>query len=172
MYPSMQQPGKVVLVQFLDAVLLFGTKADTLRGDTVCLASDLELSGWVASPKLEVKPTTQIQWMAKRIDGDKHTVHIDAGYLAALVTVWMGLCTNGWSQQGLRRILGRILWASRPRNTTMPFVAGAYAWLQWGPAVVWGLAEAIAVLFCPGSAAPPPRAGPRWFVDTAQHKSL
>ena len=118
--------------------------------------------------------------MGKHIDGAGHTICSDTSYLAALVTSWISLCATGYTQRGLRCILGRILWASRPGNTAMPFVAGVFAWMQWGPtsskhtppAVAHGLAEAITLCFRPWHAVEPSQERPRWFVDAAQYISM
>ena len=62
----------------------------------------------------------------------------------------------------------------------MPFLVGAYVWLQWGPtkakhtpkAVARGVAKAIAITFTPRRAAHTPADGDRWFMDAAQYKSF
>ena len=127
MYLSVTHPDQVVLVHYLDDVLLLSTDRGVLRTDTVDLAATLETGGWVVSRKSELEPAKRIHWMGKSINGVNHTICSDTGYLAALMTSWISLCTTGYTQHGLHRMLGRILRASRPSNTAMPFVAGAFA---------------------------------------------
>ena len=180
MYLSLQLPNQVGLVQYLDDVLLFSTCGTILREDTADLVTTFQSPGRVVCPKSELEVMDHIQWMGKHIDVSSHTLCSDTSYLAALVMSWISLCTTGYTQRGLRRILGCVPWASRPGHTAVPFLAGAFAWLQWGMtsskhtphAVARGLAEAITPCFRPWRAAEPPQEGPRWFVDTAQHKGV
>ena len=114
-------------MQYLDNVLLFSTDRGVFQTDTVDLVETLTTGGWVVSPKSKVEPAARIQWMRNNIDGANHTICSDAGYLAVLMTSWISLSTTGYTQCRLCRILRRILWASQPGNTAMPFVAGAFA---------------------------------------------
>ena len=114
--------------------------------------------------------------MGKDLHGGHHTIIQSATYMATVVALWLRLGTRGYDARAMRRLCGKIVWASRPGRGAMPFMNGALAWLNWGPAaakytptaVLRGLMEAIAVRMTPW-AAPAPLAGPaeQWFVDAA-----
>ena len=70
----------------------------------------------------------------------------------------------------MRQFLGKALWATRPGNSAMPFLAGAYAWSVWGPPMSKYTPPAI----LRGMMAPPPPppvhndTGRTVYVDAAQ----
>ena len=80
----------------------------------------------------------------------------------------------------MRQFLGKALWATRPSNSAMPFLAGAYAWSVWGPpmskytppAVLRGMMAAVAMGARPWRAPPPlpvhNDTGRTVYVDAAQ----
>ena len=74
MYLYVQHPGAVVLTQYLDDVLASSALRDTLKSDSEALAAALERRGWVVSPKSELNPSTDIQWMGKRLCGATDTI--------------------------------------------------------------------------------------------------
>ena len=133
MYLSVQHPRQVKAIQYLDDVLMFSTDRGLLQQDSHGPAQSVERAGWIVSPKSELTPTPEIQWMGKRINGTDYTISPEPEYMASLLVVLVALLTKGYHQQRLQRRPGRILWASRPGNTTMPFLAGAYPWLQCPP---------------------------------------
>ena len=81
----------------------------------------------------------------------------------------------GYSALRLRRLLGKLNWASRPALGAHPFLSGSYLWLHKGPQkahftparVLRGLAEALAISLFPWMAKPPPPPKPLWFTDAA-----
>lgn len=93
-----------------------------------------------------------------------------------MIRLWIRLATCGYSQQTMRRLIGKILWAVRPGRAASPFLAGCYAWLSWGPAksrftppkVLRGLMEGIAVAMHPWTAKNTSPKGDTWFVDAAK----
>ena len=66
-YLSLQHPGQVILIQYLDDVLLASVSLAVLRSDTTDVARDLMQGRWVVSPKLVVEPDTCITWLGKKI---------------------------------------------------------------------------------------------------------
>ena len=109
MYLSVQHPRDVVAIQYLDDVLMFSTDRGQLQKDSQDLAQSLERAPWIASPKSELTPTPEIQWMGKRINGTDYTISPEAEYMASLLVGLVALLTKGYRQQRLRRLLGRVL---------------------------------------------------------------
>ena len=92
----------------------------------------------------------------------------------------MKLATKGYGQRTMRRLCGKLIWASRPGRGAMPFLSGALAWLNRGPkqskytppAVLRGLMEALALGITPWKA--PPNLSPTketWYVHAAYDDS-
>ena len=75
----------------------------------------------------------------------------------------------------MRRLCGKLVWATRPGRGAMPFLARSLAWLNWGPRcskytlpAVLGLMEALAIGITPWRAPTPLDATEEtWYVDTA-----
>ena len=97
-----------------------------------------------------------------------------AEYMATTSAMWVKLATKGYDQRTMRRLCGKLVWASRPGRGAMLFLSGALAWLNWGPkqakytppVVLRGLMEALAIAVTPWKA--PPTLGPTeetWYVD-------
>ena len=99
--------------------------------------------------------------------------------MAAVVLACVRLTLRHYTYVQLRRLLGKVGWLGRLGNITGPFLAGATAWLRWGPrwacrcppAVVRGVCEAIAMSdrgwepdTVPGTVDPPPAHGVFVFV--------
>ena len=103
-----------------------------LQRETQQGAQLLERASRFVNPTSELKPLPTMQWMRKHIHGHEYTVKSDTRFLTALLVRLIATCTKGYTQQRRRRPLARFLWACGPENISMPFLAGAYAWLQSG----------------------------------------
>ena len=114
--------------------------------------------------------------MGKDIDGVALSISNRPLYCAAMVGLWLRLATCGYSQKTLRRLVGKIIWATRPGRAAYPFLAGCFAWLKWGPTmapytppkVLRGLMEAMALAMHPWQAQCVMGQGDRWYVDAAK----
>ena len=78
----------------------------------------------------------------------------------------------------MRRLCGKLVWASRPWRGAVPFVSGALAWLNWSykqskctpPTVLRGLMEAFALGITPWKAAPTLNSiEETWYVGAVYH---
>ena len=175
-YLAVTFPGEIIIIQYVDDILLVAANRTTLAHRTNALAHDLEHQGWRVSPKSEMTPSMEVLWMGKDLHGGQHTIIQSATYMATVTALWLRLGTRGYDARAMRRLCGKVVWASRPGQGAMPFMNGALAWLNWGPpvakytpaAVLRGLMEAIAVCLTPWTA-PAPLTGPaeQWFVDAA-----
>ena len=175
-YLAVTFPGDIIIIQYVDDTLLLTAQRTTLAHCTNALAHDLEHQGWRVSPKSKMTPSLEVSWMGKDLHGGQHTIIQSATYMATMTALWLWLRTRGYDARAMRRLCGKILWASRPGRGAMPFMNGALAWLNWGPpvakytplAVLRGLMEAIAVCLTPWTA-PEPLTGraEQWFVDAA-----
>ena len=123
-----------------------------------------------------MEPTTRLTWMGKHLDGQRHTLQQSAEFMATATAMWIQLATRGYGQRTMRRLCGKLVWASRPGRGAMPFLAGSLAWLNWGPrqskytppAVLRGLMEALAIGITPWRAPPALHvAEEMWYVDAA-----
>ena len=175
-YLTLHFPGDTILIQYVDDILLVSADPQRLYLETAMLADDLHEAGWIVSPKSQVIPATNVSWMGKELRGDDYTLLQSAEYMATTTAMWIQLATKGYHHRTMRRLCGKLIWASRPGRGAMPFLSGALAWLNWGPqqakytppAVLRGLMEAIALSLTPWQA--PPALTDRaetWFVDTA-----
>ena len=175
-YLTLHFPGDTILIQYVDDILLVSADPQRLYLETAMLADDLHEAGWIVSPKSQVIPATNVSWMGKEVRGDDYTPLQSAEYMATTTAMWIRLATKGYHHRTMRRLCGKLVWASRPGRGAMPFLSGALAWLNWGPqqakytppAVLRGLMEAIALSLTPWHA--PPALADRaetWFVDAA-----
>jgi hypothetical protein len=166
----------IIIIQYMDDVLLCSISAHDLHLATATLVYSLQAEGWLLSAKSVTAPTPAIQWMGKLLDGTTLSISNLPQLLASLVHLWLKLATQGYCQRILRRLMGKLVWATRPGRAASPFLAGSYAWLQWGPPrsrftppkILRGLLEAIAIAFHPWSARPSPPCPDMWFVDAAK----
>ena len=126
-------PSQVILIQYLDDVVLVSTDSNVLRWDTRQLVEDLVEEGWVVSPKSVVEPSTSITWMGKTIKGESYEIQQSSVYIAQMVTMWLRLSCQGYSEKRCRRLVGKFLWAAAPGRLTLPFLQGPIAWSVWGP---------------------------------------
>ena len=173
-YLATLHPTQVVVIQYLDDILLFCASQTMLETETQRLVSILEPAGWVISPKSQTRPAASIQWVGKEIDGHQHTIASSAPSVSSLIVSWVRLATSQYRQKRMRQFLGKALWATRPGNSAMPFLAGAYAWSVWGPpmskytppAVLRGMMAAVAIAARPWR--PPPPLPPCTMIPGAQ----
>ena len=136
----------------------------------------LQSDGWLLSPKSVTTPTQAIQWMGKLLDGTHLSITNLPSYCSDVVRLWLRLATSGYCQRTLRRLVGKLVWATRPGRAAAPFLAGCFAWLHWGPCqarftppkVLRGLLEAISIALHPWVAEQHRESGPIWFVDAAK----
>ena len=150
-------PGSVVVIQYADDVLVTGKHSSSVRQQALRTKADLERAGWVVSPKPSLDPSDHVKWMGKVVGGDQGGVQNALALQAHLVCCWLRLATTGYSDKGLRRMLGKPQWALRPGRGAQPFLAGAYRWLNQGPStakctppkVLRGLMEGIACALVP-----------------------
>ena len=133
-YLAVTFPGEVIIIQYVDDILLVAANRTALAQCTDALARDLEHQGWRVSPKSQMTPSAEVSWMGKDLHGGQHTIIESATYMATLVALWLRLGTRGYDARAMRRLCGEIVWASRPGRGAMPFMNGALAWLNWGPA--------------------------------------
>ena len=98
--------------------------------------------------------------------------------IADCIARWVHLATRPCTGDAVRRILGRLVWLGRPRNTVSPVWAGTRAWVrnrpQWAPwtplAMAAGLLEGLAAVqrgwepSCPADVFPQ---APQVYVDAA-----
>ena len=64
---------------------MFSTDRGLLQHDAHDLAQSLERAGWIVSPKSNLTPTPEIQWMGKRINGQNYTISPEPEYMASLL---------------------------------------------------------------------------------------
>ena len=132
-YHTLHFPGDTILIQYVDDILLVSADPHRLYLETTMLAEDLHEAGWIVSPKSQVIPATNASWMGKELRGDEYTLLQSAEYMATTIAMWIRLATKGYHQRTMRRLCGKLIWASRPGRGAMPFLSGALAWLNWGP---------------------------------------
>ena len=150
-------PGSVVVIQYADDLLVAGRHSSSVRQQALRTKADLERAGWVVSPKSSLDPSNRVKWMGKVVGGDQGGVQNAPAVQAHLICCWLRLATTGYTEKTLRRMLGKLQWAVRPRRGAQPFVAGAYRWLNQGPStakctppkVLRGLWEGIACALVP-----------------------
>ena len=96
--------------------------------------------------------------------------------MVTTAAMWVKLATKGYDHRTMRRLYGKLVWATRPGRGTMPFLAGSLVWLSWGPrqskytppAVLRGLMEALVIGITPRQAPPPlDTMEETWYVDAA-----
>jgi hypothetical protein len=176
LYLAKANPQGVVIIQYMDDILLSSFSATDLLVATRTLVQSLQSDGWILSPKSVTIPTQAIQWMGKSLDGTNHSIANLPAMLASLVRLWLRLATLGYSQRTLRRLIGKLIWATRPGRAASPFLAGSFSWLHWGPfrskftppKILRGLLEAIAIAFHPWFGQPCPGSSETWYVDAAR----
>ena len=117
MFLSVQHPCEIIAIRHLDDVLMFSTNHGLPQHDAHHLAQSLEQAGWIVSPKSELTPTPEIQWMGKCINGQDYSISAEQEYFASLPLGLVALLTKGYHQQRLRRLFDRVQRASRLENT-------------------------------------------------------
>lgn len=180
MYLANVNPGTVVIIQYVDDILLVSMSRDVLERTTISTVATLEDAGWIMSPKSVVEPSCSVVWMGKDIEGSLLTIANRPSYVASLLGFWLRLATRGYSKKTLRRLVGKIIWATRPGRAAYPFLAGCFAWLRWGPEVaaytppkvLRGLMEAMAVALHPWRARVIQHSGERWYVDASRQHGV
>ena len=111
-------------VQYVDDILVYRLDRDRVREAGRKLWGLLESDGWLCSPKSQLEPSTTIDWMGKKLDGQSWSMRLSAGYVVGMVTLWIKLVTLGYSQKTLRRLLGKLAWVDRPSRETSPLTGG------------------------------------------------
>ena len=100
-YLSLQHPGQVTLIQYLDDVLL-ASVSQRCCGVTLRLARDLVQGGWVVSPKSALEPDTCVTWLGKKIDGSEFSMQQTHTYLAQTLKGWLKLACCSYTEKRLR----------------------------------------------------------------------
>ena len=159
-YLTLHFPCEVILVQYVDDILLVSADVGRLQTETTMLLAKMRAAGWIISTKSQLEPTTQLTWMGKHLNGERYTLMQSAENMATATAMWVKLATKGYDHRTMRRLCGKLVWATRPGRGARPFLAGSLAWLNWGPrqskytplAVLRGLMEALAVGITPWQA--------------------
>ena len=157
---------------------MFSTETNQLRSETKSLVQLLQRGGWVLSNKSQVEPVPLTTWVGKEIDGLALTIKNLPSSVASTLALWLQLASTGYKRRSLQRLLGKLMWTTRPRVAAMPFLEGSYAWLIFGPetskytppAILRSLAHAISTFVRPWRAPTPPDPSVRArhpFVDAA-----
>ena len=166
----------MILIQYVDDILLVSADIGRLQTKTTMLMAKMRAADSVIGTKSQVEPTGQPTWTGKHLNGERYTLMRSAEYMATTTAMWFRLATKGYDHRTMRRLCGKLVWATRPGRGAMPFLAGSLAWLNWGPrqckytppAVLRGLMEALAIYITPWQAPPPLDAAEEtWYVDAA-----
>ena len=174
-------PDGVVVVQYLDDVLFIGRDRAQVAAVAEDAAYTVRRAKFLVSDKSKLGPQRWIAWMGKALDLSRGRIAPLPSSVAAAVLAWVRLALRHYTYVQLRRLLGKVGWLGKPENMTRPFLAGARAWLRWGPKWAWrcppdvvrGVCEAVAMSgrgwepdTVPGTADTPP--AHRVFVDAAR----
>ena len=98
----------------MDDILLVSADASRLHTATTMLVAKMRAAGWIISAKYQLEPTTQLTWMGKHLNGQRYTLMQSAEYLATATAMWVKLATKGYDQRTMRRLCGKLVWATRP----------------------------------------------------------
>ena len=101
-------------------------------------------------------------------------------YYAGVLLQWLSLATGPFTRRKASRLLGKIVWLAQPRRRILPFLAGPYATIRYGPpyisftspAFTRAALEALAMAFPAWRSSslphPPSPDAPRYFADAAR----
>ena len=154
------------MVQYLDDILFLGRDKQEVARVTGRVASQLVQEGYLISPKSWTEPVEDVTWMAKHMSAAVGRSAPQPTAIADCVARWVGLVTHPCTRNAVRRILGRLVWLGRPRNTASPFWAGTQAWVHQGPRWVPRTPPAMVVGLLEGLAAAQRRWEPSCSTDT------
>ena len=129
-YLTLRFPGDVTVIQYVDDVLLIYVDGERLRLATRLLRDELRAAGGVMSAKSQVERTANITWMGRHLDGSRYSLIQSAKYMATATTMWVKLATKGYDRRTMRRLCGKLVWASWPGHGALPFLSGAHVWLN------------------------------------------
>ena len=73
-YLTLNFPGEVILIQYVDDVLLASADASRLHAKTTMLMAKMRTARWIISAKSQVEPTTQLTWTGKHLNGQRYTL--------------------------------------------------------------------------------------------------
>ena len=116
-------PNEVILIQFVDDVLICGQNRHQVEEATNHIVTQLHAAGWLVSPKSIVQAHDIIEWMGKEVDGHHHTIMQSTKYIAHTIALWNILATRGYQAKLMKRIIGKLIWATRPGRAAMPLLA-------------------------------------------------
>lgn len=165
-------------IQYLDDISIIASSPDTLRSTLLVTTSQLSQAGFLISPKSILNPQPSAPFIGKLIDPAHGSISSLPVYYAGIVLQWLSLATGPYSVRKASRLLGKLIWLSQPRRRILPFLAGPYAALRFGPryaphtspnftrATMEALAMTLAA-WRPTSTLPLPPSAPRYFADAA-----
>lgn len=120
-------------IQYLDDISFIGSSATVLRHFVQHASSCLEHAGFLLSPKSLLDPQPSAPFIGKLIDPANGSISSLPAYYAGIVFQWLSLATGPYTFRKASRLLGKLIWLSNPRRRILPFLAGPYAALRFGP---------------------------------------
>ena len=168
------------IAQYLDDIAFIGPSPQTLRHDVHEASRKLRSAGFVLSSKSSPEPQPSSTFIGKHVSPLLGTISNLPAYYAGVVLQWMSLATGPYIKRRASRLLGKIVWLAQPRRRILPFLAGPYASLRYGPpfarftspAFTRSTMEALAMTFPSWRysllPAPPSDTAARFFADAAR----
>ena len=96
-------------------------------------AQRLSSAGFIISTKSSLEPQPSSTFIGKHICPALGTISNLPAYYAGVVLQWLNLATGPYTVRKASRLLGKLVWLAQPRRRILPFLAGPYAALRFGP---------------------------------------
>jgi hypothetical protein len=121
------------IAQYLDDMSFFGSSPQTLRPLVHASVQSLRSAGFLISPKSILEPQPSTTFIGKHISPALGTIANLPAYYAGVILQWLSLATGPYTRRKASRLLGKLIWLAQPRRRILPFLAGPYATLRYGP---------------------------------------
>ena len=167
-------------IQYLDDIALIASSPATLQKHIQTTSAHLQHAGFLISPKSVLEPQPATTFIGKLVTPALGTIATLPAYYAGVVLQWLSLATGSFTVRKASRLLGKLIWLSQPRRRILPFLAGPYASLRYGPryahhtspnftrATLEALAIALPAWRSNHIPSSPLPSAPRYFADAAR----
>ena len=177
--PTPSSPAHAQAIQYLDDISFIASSTDVLRSFLLEASCRLQRAGFLLSSKSLLEPQLSAPFIGKLIDPTPPSISSLPAYYAGVVLQWLSLATGPYTLRKASRLLGKLVWLGQPRRRILPFLAGPYAALRFGPRhchrtspnFTRACMEALAMSFPAWQPTPksclPSASAPRYFADAA-----
>ena len=121
----------VFVLVYYDDIPVIRFKNPRVKPAADAIIALLISEGALVSPKSKLTPLSCIQWIGKQFRFGEGVISRSTNKWSALLARWLLIAVSHCLRKDLLRLVGRVLWESRPSWGVLPFLASTWAHILW-----------------------------------------